>query len=359
MFPGLIMAYAWSPASVQEIVHRSGMTMEYLDQECSQEVLLGVAHLCEPWETIGEGLNLSVNELSFIDYNYGNDEEKRVAVLERWKETFDFNATYRKLMEAFVSTGNARGAQEVCRILCSENDHENVLNVEGVIQFGFHPVTGKNITLSEDGLQARRKDLSHGADAVVMGAKPLKGLAKLEVEVLSLDSKPWSAGSLQLGVMQCKSGTQHNQSDIPAHSEFGNNHCILWKSYVWNSLGDRLRTSKYATVDLCDLKEGDRVGMGLTSEGDLLFFLNGKSHGVGAWNVSKKGIDLYPVVDVANTCQAVRITTAGTDTYLLEFLYIILCSLYSYECGKSSRSVYSSNCKLSWIPEKCGTLTNT
>ena len=306
------MDYVWSPSSVVEIAGRTGVSLECLEQECSLEVLHGVSHLCEPWEGMGKGLNLSEREISIIGFKHRNDnEELRMALLERWKELLDYNATYWKLMEAFLFSGIVRGAQEVCRLLKTNGDQKSALEMEGVIHFRFHSVTGKNIALSSDGLEARRKRVGDGADAVVMGAKPLIGSAKLEVEVLSISNMHQGMGSIQIGVMQCKSGTEFEQSDIPCHAEFGNSYCVLWKSFIWNSLGDRMTTCKYGSLNLYNVNQGDRVGMGITNEGDLLFFLNGKSHGVGVWNVCREGFDLYPVVDVANACAAVRITTAG------------------------------------------------
>lgn len=309
----------WHPTSVELMAYRSGLGLEELEEECSRKLLLEIARLCEPWDMLAPGLGLSEAEISSIDYKYGHsDEEKRRAVLERWKETFSFNATCRKLMDAFLSwpCECARGAQEVCRTLNSKNDPENILDKEGLIQFGFHPVTGENIQLSENNMAAQRVYRTYGGgDAVVIGAKRLKPPSKLEVEIISVESKSRGTpvpASLQIGVMQCKSGTQPKKSDLPTRSEFSDNCCVLWKSYVWNNLGSQLKTSKYTSVNLCETKQGDRVGVGLTNEGDLLFFLNGKSHGVAVWNVCRKGYDLYPVVDVANACLAIRITTAGT-----------------------------------------------
>ena len=69
---------------------------------------------------------------------------------------------------------------------------------------------------------------------------------------------------------------------------------------------------KYGSTNLENLREGDRLGLRVSHDGVLTFFVNGKSQGVAAQGVYQDGYDLYAVVDVYANCRAVRITRAGT-----------------------------------------------
>lgn len=179
------------------------------------------------------------------------------------------------------------------------------------IDFGFHPVTGTNAILSKDGFEVRRRDPDNiPDDAVVYGAKPLTGMAEFEVEILKYKTRVWG-GTLRIGVMWCSAGTNIVKSNVPQESERGANHCVWWDNRLYDRFGGNVVTRKYGLVDLYNLDRGDRVGMRLTPNGDLVFFVNGVRQGIAALGVHKVGYDVYPVVDVSTRCYAVKITRAG------------------------------------------------
>lgn len=177
------------------------------------------------------------------------------------------------------------------------------------MQFKFHSVTGKNITLLEDGLYARRKRYIYG-NAVVYGSAPIKHRGTFEVEIKEFDSE-W-VYSIRIGVMMLPTGTQLKETDVPKNPRGTQNYCMWCEGELWNGLrGTRVCGSKYGSVNLDDLRKGDKVGMRLSCDGTLSFFINGRMQGVAVKDLKKVGYDYYPVIDFGGKCNAVRITRAG------------------------------------------------
>lgn len=52
-------------------------------------------------------------------------------------------------------------------------------------------------------------------------------------------------------------------------------------------------------IDLDKLKEGDRVGVMRTSQGDLIFYINGESQGIAASNIPNP---VYALVNLYGKC---------------------------------------------------------
>ena len=190
------------------------------------------------------------------------------------------------------------------------------------VEFGFHSVHGPNSKLSENGLLAERiKPSETYKNGVVYGAKVLRGTTEFEVEITSYGTR-WT-GTLKLGVMQCKAGSKIKLNDIPQYSPGTLNYCI-WDSGLERGHPSAIENKlvgysgptrmKYGSTNLDNLREGDRLGLWVSHDGVLTFFVNGKSQGVAAQGVYQDGYDLYPVVDVYANCKAVRIMRAGTFT---------------------------------------------
>lgn len=183
--------------------------------------------------------------------------------------------------------------------------------LEEVTQFGFHNVASHQIKISDDGLSAEKKDPdSHYAHGVAYGARPLKGTAEFEVKISSYGTG-WS-GTLKLGVMRCKKDMPLiSGPTIPRYSPEGVDHCVWSSDKLHNRLNAPVETN-YGLTNLDDLREGDRVGLRLSHDGVLVFFVNGKSQGIAAENIYDKNCDVYAVVDHYANCKATSITRAGT-----------------------------------------------
>lgn len=80
-------------------------------------MLLDVAKLCVDWQLIGRHLKLTDAEITAVNGDNGTVEEKRIAMLQKWKEKLAFKATYRALIEALLAAGKASCAVDVAKII--------------------------------------------------------------------------------------------------------------------------------------------------------------------------------------------------------------------------------------------------
>ena len=178
-------------------------------------------------------------------------------------------------------------------------------------------VHGPNIKLSSIELLAERIKSWDGG--VVYGTKILRGATEFEVEITSY-SGVWR-GTLKMGVLQRKAGSRIKHSDIPQYYYLITNCCMYSSDQIVNRLvGYSGPTNMKCSTNLENLREGDRLGLRVSHDGVLTFFVNGKSQGVAVQGVYQDGYDLYPVVDVYGQCEAVRITRAGMFTHLRSIL---------------------------------------
>ena len=83
-------------------------------------MLLDVANLCVDWQLIGKHLKLTVAEIAAVDGNNGTVEEKRIAMLQKWKEKLAYNATYGALIKALLAAGKASCAVDAAKIIRTE-----------------------------------------------------------------------------------------------------------------------------------------------------------------------------------------------------------------------------------------------
>ena len=197
------------------------------------------------------------------------------------------------------------------------------------IQFGYHSASGRQIRITNDGLRAERKGPHTVADdGVAYGARPLKGLAEFEVKIVSYWAK--CASSIQLGVMRCKKGALIEPgTSIYQHAV---NHCVWGGQQLFNNLVTPSKTSDYGYVELGDVHVGDCVGLRVSEDGSLEFFVNGKSQGIAIRNIYTRKSDIYPVVDHRCDSAATVITKAGEckhDQWLSDIL--LNCQLISMQ----------------------------
>ena len=184
------------------------------------------------------------------------------------------------------------------------------------IQFGYHSASGEQIRINNDGLRAERMDPDRVVDnGVAYGAHPLKGMAEFEIKIVSNETK-WTL-SLGLGVMRYEKGVPIEPGpSIPILTDAAANHCLWSQQKLYNNIVTPHEESEYGYVDLDDLREGDCVGLRLSQDGVLEFFVNGESQGIAAKNIYSRNSDVYAVVDHYGSCVATVITKAGECSHI-------------------------------------------
>ena len=120
MILGCKIPTASAELTLQDVAAQAGLkTLDVLDQECSQQVLLRLAKHCVDWQLTGFHLELTKSDIVAVDEDYRTAEQKRVEMLRKWKERFAFKATYQVFIEALLSCGKASDAIDACRAIIS------------------------------------------------------------------------------------------------------------------------------------------------------------------------------------------------------------------------------------------------
>uniref|UniRef100_T1IVE5 NHR domain-containing protein n=1 Tax=Strigamia maritima TaxID=126957 RepID=T1IVE5_STRMM len=171
----------------------------------------------------------------------------------------------------------------------------------------FHHRTGALVTLSNNNCTAQR---NHPAqefnNGLVLSVEPLKDNILFEVR---LDKKinSWS-GSIEIGVTT----SDPNILDFPSSAtDLRDGSWIMSGSSV---LCDGRSIIEEYGYDLDKLQENDRVGVMRTSQGDLVFFVNGISQGIAASNIPPT---VFAVIDMYGKCAQVTSVNSGIESRLL------------------------------------------
>lgn len=119
--------------TVEALVTKAGV--RNIDQECSDTDILSLANFCVPWNLVGQHLHLTGSQLSAIDGDCKSTELKRLGTLQKWRQTYSFKATYRRLVEALLSCGKADEALKVCKFLAQKEGTWTVVSVRVLASF--------------------------------------------------------------------------------------------------------------------------------------------------------------------------------------------------------------------------------
>ena len=109
--------------TIEDVVHRAGISLSTLSEECSQTVLLDLAKYCVDWQLIGKRLGLTNADITAVDNDNSTEDRKRAGILEKWKESFSFRATYRVFIESLLSQGRNQDAVEACKVIGTASRH--------------------------------------------------------------------------------------------------------------------------------------------------------------------------------------------------------------------------------------------
>ena len=103
--------------TIEDVAMKADIPVDALSNECTKEVVLEVAKLCVDWKLIGKYLKLTEAEIAAVDGDRSTVDEKRIAMLEKWKNKLAFKATYGVLIEARLVAGKASSAIDIAKII--------------------------------------------------------------------------------------------------------------------------------------------------------------------------------------------------------------------------------------------------
>ena len=189
--------------------------------------------------------------------------------------------------------------------------------MKDTVQFGFHPVGGRNAHFSRDLLVAGC--CNHGGHAVCYGARPFRGRSEMEIQLIGVpynDSISSHEREILLGLLKRPKGRGHidSHNDVPRCSQDKpDTHFIVYQGYeVWDKRDPSdVKQKKYGyRTTLRFLRKNEKVGMQVTEDGDLYFYYDGVCQGLAASNVYLEGFDIYPFFELRGHVHVALITKA-------------------------------------------------
>ena len=164
--------------------------------------------------------------------------------------------------------------------------------------------------ISVDGTKAEKQNPAvHPTDCIVYTEKPVQGRVEFEIEPDLEKECKGITNYIAIGIMLHNPNEQFDHSKVPYYTAVASNHCVWYGKTLCNNIIDT--AMPYGTKSLYDLKEGDKVGVLLTSNGELHFLINGQHQGRAASHIYKRGWDVYIIVAHHDKCKATQITKAG------------------------------------------------
>ena len=88
-----------------------------LENEVSDDDIREISAFLESWKLVAPHLGLSKGEIEAVENDAKSEEEKRLSLLQKWKQALVFKATYKELVNALLSVRRADLAVKVCRMV--------------------------------------------------------------------------------------------------------------------------------------------------------------------------------------------------------------------------------------------------
>ena len=106
---------------MEDLTQKFNISRSVLENEVSDDDIREIANFLESWKLVAPHLGLSKGEIEAIDRDGTSEEEKRLLMLQRWKQALVFKATYKELINALLSVRRADLAVKVCQTFSSAN----------------------------------------------------------------------------------------------------------------------------------------------------------------------------------------------------------------------------------------------
>ena len=110
--------------SAKDLATNFGLTADELLKPCDSKIIASLADCFSKWRVIFSSL-LSEIDLGDVDRESSIEEEKRIAVLRKWKARNGDGATYEILVSALLKQGEKGQAESLCKLLANLLSNKN------------------------------------------------------------------------------------------------------------------------------------------------------------------------------------------------------------------------------------------
>ena len=111
--------------TVEKLIERYRIPQGFLDEKFTDEHAREFALLIDSWELLASHLGLSKQQIEAIKVDNDKHDVRRENVLTRWKETYAYHATYRRLLEVLLSINRKDLACNVCELVTPKKGEQS------------------------------------------------------------------------------------------------------------------------------------------------------------------------------------------------------------------------------------------
>ena len=107
------------PPTLEELVREVGISVDLLDQRCSDEHLKSISLFLD-WRNVAPHLGLSERDIEDIISEERKESDRRLKALRKWKKKYSYKATLKSLVMVLLKIESGDDAEKVCRSLKSQ-----------------------------------------------------------------------------------------------------------------------------------------------------------------------------------------------------------------------------------------------
>ena len=110
----------------EELTVYVGISADELNKPCSDEHITSISLFLTNWQIVASLLGLTETDEEDVEEEGKKTQDKRYKTLRRWKAKNLFKATYRVIVDVFLTLGRADLADKVCRLLADGGTYKLV-----------------------------------------------------------------------------------------------------------------------------------------------------------------------------------------------------------------------------------------
>lgn len=182
--------------------------------------------------------------------------------------------------------------------------------------FGIYPQPGlTEVKTSRDRLSSEKKQQAVYRPCTFYTKQSLRNETVFEIEATLNTMEP--AAHLIIGLHRIPKGKKLDENPSSLLPYECSNYCVWHDGTLWDNFSIVHITRPYGTMHLTDILPKCRVGLTISSLGDLMFYVDGRCQGMAATGIFDNSSDVHAVVTMLEGCQSIRVVKAGELVPLL------------------------------------------